>query len=258
MAQGGKDGLQVDLVSDSIAAPGHKTDGAGYHVRIREMASSDRPRERLRDLGAGVLTNAELLALILRTGSGKQNAVDLATSLLARHGGLGGLARLAYSDLVREKGVGAAKAAELQAVFQLSIRLQALQPEDRPFVRTPADVNNLLGAEMSVLGQEHLRVLLVNTRNQLMGTQEVYRGNVATVLVRPAEVFREAIRQNAPSVILVHNHPSGDPSPSPDDVALTKKLIEAGELLDIDVMDHIIIGDRRFLSMKMLRLAFKD
>jgi len=229
----------------------------GYHVRIREIPSSERPRERLRDLGPGVLTNAELLALIMRTGSGRMNALDLATSLLIKHGGLAGLARLSYSDLVREKGVGAAKASELQAVFQLAQRLQALQPEERPYVRTPRDVNSLFGVEMAVFDQEHLRVLLVNTRNQLMAMDEVYKGNVWTAIVRPAEVLREAIRQNAPSIILVHNHPSGDPSPSTDDVTLTKQIAAAGKLMDIDILDHVIIGDRTFTSLKMLGVPFE-
>jgi DNA repair protein RadC len=237
---------------------GANSEDNGYHVRIREIPSSERPRERLRDLGAGVLTNAELLALLLRTGSGRMNALDLATSLLVHHGGLAGLARLSYADLVKERGIGAAKASELQAVFQLAQRLQALQPGERPYVKTPRDVNNLFGVEMAVFDQEHLRVLLINTRNQLMAIDEVYKGNVWTALVRPAEVLREAIRQNAPSLILVHNHPSGDPSPSSDDVKLTKTIIEAGKLMDIDILDHVIIGDRSFTSLKMLGLAFKD
>jgi DNA repair protein RadC len=178
----------------------------------------------------------------------------MAQSLLAKHSGLGGLARLSFSDLVNERGLGEAKAAEVMAVFQLAVRLNAVQPEERPYVRAPADVFNLLGMEMAVLDQEHLRVVLVNTRNQVMAINEVYVGNVSTSLVRAAEVFREAIRQNAPSLILVHNHPSGDPSPSPDDVALTKTLVEAGKLLQIDVMDHIVIGDRRFASLMQLGL----
>jgi len=202
------------------------------------------------------LSNAELLAIVLRSGSTQQSVLALATSLLARHGGLGGLARLSFSDLVRESGIGEAKAAEIQATFQLALRLNALQPEDRPYVRSPADVNNLLGAEMALLDQEHLRVLLLNTRNQVLAVNEVYIGNVSSSLVRTAEVFREAIRQNAPSIIVVHNHPSGDPSPSPDDVALTKTLRQAGELLQIELLDHIVIGDKRFASLKQLGLAF--
>jgi DNA repair protein RadC len=182
--------------------------------------------------------------------------LNLASSLLARHGGLGGLARLSFSDLVNESGIGEAKAAEIQAAFQLALRLNALQPEERPYVRSPADVNNLLGAEMALLDQEHLRVLLVNTRNQVMTVTEVYKGNVSSSLVRTAEVFREAVRQNAPSIIVVHNHPSGDPAPSPDDVALTKTLHEAGDVLQIELLDHIVIGDRRFASLKQLGLGF--
>ena len=192
----------------------------------------------------------------MRSGSTQQSVLNLATSLLARHGGLGGLARLSFSDLTRESGIGEAKAAEIQAAFQLALRLNALQPEERPYVRSPADVNNLLGAEMSLLDQEHLRVLLVNTRNQIMTVTEVYKGNVSSSLVRTAEVFREAVRQNAPSIIVVHNHPSGDPSPSPDDVALTKALSQAGDLLQIELLDHIVIGDRRFSSLKQLGLGF--
>jgi len=180
--------------------------------------------------------------------------LNLATSLLARHGGLGGLARLSFSDLVRESGIGEAKAAEIMATFQLALRLHALQPEERPYVRSPADVNNLLGAEMALLDQEHLRVVLLNTRNQVLAVTEVYKGNVSSSLVRTAEVFREAIRQNAPSIIVVHNHPSGDPSPSPDDVSLTKTLHQAGALLQIELLDHVVIGDRRFASLKQLGL----
>ena len=193
---------------------------------------------------------------MLRSGSAQQSVLNLATSLLSRHGGLGGLARLSFSDLVNENGIGEAKAAELQAAFQLALRLNALQPEERLYVRAPADIYNLLGAEMAVLDQEHLRVLLVNTRNQVMAVTEVYKGNVSTSLVRTAEVFREAVRQNAPSIIVVHNHPSGDPSPSPDDVALTKTMHEAGKILQIELLDHIVIGDRRFVSLNQLGLGF--
>jgi len=227
-----------------------------YNTRIREIPSSERPRERLRDLGAQALSSAELIAIILRTGSAEQNVISLAQSLLSRHGGLGGLARLSFAELKREKGLGEAKASELQALFQLALRLNALQPQDRPTVRSPADVNALVGAEMALLDQEHLRVILVSTRNQVLAISEVYKGNVSQALARPAELLREAVRHNAPSMILVHNHPSGDPSPSPDDVGLTKVVIEAGKLLDIEVMDHIIIGDRRFVSLKQLGLAF--
>lgn len=230
---------------------------AGYNVRIRELPSSERPRERLRDLGPGALSTAELLAIILRTGSAEQSVLNLAGSLLARHGGLGGLAKLSFADLTRERGVGEAKAAELMATFQLALRLNALQPEGRPAVTSPADVHALMGGEMSLLDQEHLRVLLLNTRNQVLAVREVYKGSVSMALVRTAELFREAVRLNAPSLILVHNHPSGDPSPSAEDVAMTKAAVEAGELLGIELLDHVIIGERRFASLKQLGLGFR-
>jgi DNA repair protein RadC len=227
-----------------------------YNTRIRELPTSERPRERLRDHGAAALSTAELLAIILRTGSAEQSVLNLAQALLARHNGLGGLARLSFADLLHEKGLGEAKAAELQALFQLAVRLNALQPEERPYVRHPEDVNVLLGGEMALLDQEHLRVILLNSRNQVLAIKDVYHGSVTQALVRPAEVVREAVRANVPSIILVHNHPSGDPQPSPDDVAMTKSVIEAGKILDIELLDHVIIGDHRFESMKRLGLAF--
>ena len=205
-----------------------RPNGPEYDTRIREIPPAERPRERLRDYGADSLSTAELLVIILRTGSAEQSVLNLATSLLARHGGL---ACLSFSDLTAIKGLGAAKAAELRATFFLALRLSALQPEERPVIRSPADVMSLVGGEMGLLDQEHLRVLLVSTRNQVLAVSEVYKGNVSSALVRTAELFREAVRQNAPSLILVHNHPSGDPSPSPDDVSMTKQAIEAGRCL---------------------------
>jgi len=231
--------------------------GAGYNVRIRELPATERPRERLRDLGPSALSAAELLAIILRTGTAKQSALSLAQSLLSRHGGLGGLAHLSYADLLNEPGLGAAKAAEVQAVIQIALRLNALQPGERAYLHSPADVHALLGAEMTLLDKEELRVLLINTRNQLIAIDQVYKGSVAAALVRLGEVFRESIRQNAPSLILVHNHPSGDPTPSADDIRMTSMAVEAGKLLEIEVLDHIIIGDRRFLSMQQLGIGFK-
>jgi DNA repair protein RadC len=222
-----------------------------YNTRIREMAPTDRPRERLRDIGAEYLSTPELLAIVLRTGNAHQSALGLAQSLLKKHGGLSGLARLSFSDLVNEPGIGEAKAAELKAVFRLAVLIRELRPEDRPYIRSPADVMDIVGHEMAVFDQEHLRVILVNTRNQVMAVSQAYQGSVSTAVVRIAELFREPIRQNAPSVVFVHNHPSGDPSPSADDVVFTQQAVDAGRLLQIEVLDHIIIGDRQLYSMKL-------
>ena len=232
-----------------------QTSSPEYHLRIREIPSSERPRERLRDHGPAALANAELLAIILRSGTAKESVLTLAQRLLTRHGGLGGLARMSYEELLHEPGLGEAKASEVKALFQLAARIQALEVGERPVIRSPQDVNAMLGGEMATFEQEHLRVLLINTRNQVIGSvYEVYVGNVSSALVRPAEVFRDAVRQNAPSLIVVHNHPSGDPSPSPDDIHLTKLLVAAGDLLNIEVLDHVVIGANRYASLKSLGL----
>ena len=227
-----------------------------YQARIRDLPSTDRPRERLRDAGPAALSNQELLAILLRTGSARESALALANRLLGRFHGLVGLARAGFAELCAERGLGEAKAAQVQAALELGKRLAAAQPEERAQIRSPEDVANLLLAEMGLLDQEHLRVVLLNTRNQVLGTQEVYRGSVHTAVVRIGELFREALRQNAPCIILVHNHPSGDPTPSAEDIAMTKQAIAAGELLDIDVLDHVIVAHARFASMKSLKVAF--
>ena len=228
-----------------------------YQARIRDLPSGDRPRERLRDAGAAALSNQELLAILLGSGTAKESALALASRLLAQRDGLVGLARTNFAELCAERGLGEAKAAQVQAALELGKRLVATQPAERTTIRSPEDVANLLQGEMGLLDQEHLRVLLLNTRNQVLGTSEVYRGSVHTAVVRIGELFREALRHNAPAVVLVHNHPSGDPSPSPEDIAMTRQAIEAGELLDVEVLDHIVLAQGRFASMKNLRAAFR-
>jgi DNA repair protein RadC len=184
------------------------------------------------------------------------NVVNLAQQLLHKHDGLAGLARLSFSDLMNEKGLGEAKAAELVATFHVAALLQKLGPQERLTIHSPNDVSMLLGLEMAYLDHELLKVILVNTRNQVMAVKDVYKGSVSSALVRVAELFQEAIRQNAPSIVLVHNHPSGDPTPSPDDVALTKQAVEAGSLLNIEVLDHIVIGEGgKYFSLKKVGLG---
>ncbi len=231
-------------------------DTDSYQARIRDLPSTDRPRERLRDAGPGALSNQELLAILLRTGSARESALALANRLLSRFRGLVGLARAGFAELCAERGLGEAKAAQVQAALELGKRIAAAQPEERAAIRSPDDVANLLLGEMGLLDQEHLRVLLLNTRNHVLATHEVYRGSVHSAVVRIGELFREALRQNAPCIILVHNHPSGDPTPSAEDIAMTKQAIAAGELLDIDVLDHVILAHARFASMKSLKVAF--
>ena len=228
-----------------------------YHTLIRDLPATERPRERLRDYGAGSLSTSELLAIVLRTGASRESVLALASRLLSCHGGLVGLARAGFGELCQERGLGEAKAAQLKAAFELGRRLASAQPEERATVRSPQDVANLLLPEMGLLEQEELRVVLLNTRNQVLGVHTVYRGSVNTSLVRVGELFREAVRQNCPALVLVHNHPSGDPTPSADDVAMTKQAVEAGRLLDIDVLDHLVIGQQRFVSLKERRQGFE-
>jgi DNA repair protein RadC len=229
-----------------------------YHTLIRDLPAGERPRERLRDYGSQALSNAELLAIILRTGASRESVLELAARLLSRHQGLAGLARLSFSELCGERGLGEAKAAQLKAALELGKRLSSTQPDARPVVRSPVDAANLLSLEMGLLEQEHLRVVLLNTRNEVLGIPEVYKGSVNTSLVRTGEIFREAVRRNCPAVIVVHNHPSGDPTPSTDDVAMTRQMVEAGRLLDIEVLDHLIIGHGRYLSLKEQGLGFSS
>lgn len=224
--------------------------------RIGDLASEDRPRERLATAGAEALNNAELLAILLRTGLEGENAVRLGERVLAQNAGLVGLLKMSYADLCNVKGIGPAKAAQLKAAVELGRRIAAASPAERPTIGSPADAAGVLMYEMRALDQEVVKVLVLDTRNRLISIVEVYRGSLNTSMIRVGELFREAIKQNAASIIVAHNHPSGDPSPSPDDVAVTRMMVEAGKLLDIAVHDHIIIGHNRFVSLKERGLGF--
>ena len=195
-----------------------------YSTMIRDMPHGERPRERLRQLGPASLSNAELIAILLRTGVEGQSVVDLSTGLLSEMDGLAGVARATYGELCARNGVSDAKACQMLAAFELGRRLVSLSPEDRAVIRSPQDVANLLSAEMAFFDQEHLRVLLLSTKNEVLGVHEVYKGNVNASIVRVAEVLRPAVRENCPSVIVVHNHPSGDPTPSAEDVLVTREI----------------------------------
>ncbi len=228
-----------------------------YRPMIRDLPQAERPRERLVHYGAGALSTAELLAIVLRVGTGGESAVHLAERLLASFEGLPGLAQATVDELCQARGLGEAKATQLKAALELGRRLLVAAPHDRPQVRSPADAANLLMAEMSLLAQEHLRTVLLDTRNRVLRTHTVYIGSLNTASVRVGEVFREAIRANCAALIVVHNHPSGDPTPSPEDVQVTRLIVEAGALLQIDVLDHLIIGRQRFVSLKERGLGFK-
>ncbi len=214
------------------------------------------PRERLRHLGPRSLKTAELLAIILRTGSHGENVLHLAERLLQKGGGLGGLARMPYDQLVQIRGIKSVKAIELQAALELGRRMIRADPESKDVVKSPADAMNLL-TEMACLEQEVMQTLLLDAKNRVLDMPIIYRGSLHTTVIRVAELFREAVRRNCAALIVAHNHPSGDPTPSPEDVAVTREIVQAGKLLDIEVLDHLVVGaGMKYVSLKERGLGF--
>ena len=214
------------------------------------------PRERLEQDGAGVLADHELIAILLRTGTANEGVLRLSARLLEEYGGFIGLQRRDYAEFLTMGGLGPAKAATLKAALEIGRRVAKLPIEDRPAISSPEDVVNLIGFEMAALEQEQLRVVLLDTKNRIIRSPMVYQGSVNEASVRIGELFREAVHVNAVSIILVHNHPSGDPTPSGADVALTTDVVAAGKLLDIAVVDHLVIGQGKHVSLKRLGLGF--
>lgn len=223
---------------------------------IRELPAEERPRERLEARGAAGLTSAELIGLIWGSGSRGASAIDLATDALARFDGIGGLARASGLELEALPGVGTAKASQLLASFELGRRLMADWPTGRWTIRSPRDVADRLVLQMGRLEREELRVVILNTKNVVLRVTTVYQGNVSASLVRVGELFRDAVRLDASGVILVHNHPSGDPTPSPDDIHLTAEALAAGRLLDIAVLDHLVVGHDAWTSLRDRGISF--
>ena len=235
-----------------------ESDDAPYRLMLRETPLDDRPRERLRNAGSAALSNRELLAIILNTGMRGETVTTMADRLLSQHGGLPGLMRMDLIELARVKGVGESKAAKVKAAFELGRRLAAISAEDRARIESPEDVVNLVGIEMGALEQEQLRVVLLDTKHRVLAIRTIYQGSTNQAQVRVAEIFRDAVRHNAVALVLVHNHPSGDPTPSSADVSLTVDVVAAGKLMDIAVLDHLIIGQGRHASLKRLGLGFQQ
>ena len=212
--------------------------------RIKDMAAGDRPRERLVLEGADALSNSELIAILLRTGLQGYSAIHIAQQLLAKFGTLDGLARAPLEELCQVKGVGRDKAVTLKAAFTLARKLAAELRAETPLLDTPERIADLLREESRPQEVEQFRVAMLNTRRRLIGLETISQGTLDTILVHPREVFKKAIAANASAVVLVHNHPSGDPTPSEADIKVTRDLIRAGQLLKIEVLDHVIIGRR--------------
>lgn len=220
--------------------------------RIKDFEESQRPRERLERLGAEALTDAELLAILLRVGKKGVNAVQIGQRALSQYGGLSGLHRTTFTELCQVNGIGRAKAAQIKAAIELGRRISRLSLESRSTIASPQDVADLVQYEMMALEQEELWVILLDSRNRYLETERLYRGSLNASSVRPVEVFKMGIRHNAAGLIIVHNHPSGDPSPSPEDIQLTRLLVEAGQLLELPLLDHIVVGVNKVVSIKSL------
>lgn len=222
----------------------------GYRTLIKEMPEDERPRERLQYHGAAALTNAELIAIALRTGSNRENAVSLAQRIINTCNGLQGLARASVQDLCQVPGVGLAKAAQILAALELGRRLNLATDGGRPSITCPADAARIFQAQLVNDYQEQLQVMLLDTKHHVLRTVLVYIGNVNSSMVRVGEVFRDAVRENATAIVLCHNHPSGDLSPSIEDLHVTEEVFRAGALLDIRMLDHLIISRQEYVSLK--------
>lgn len=227
-----------------------------YRLRLKELPPAALPRERLVSHGPAALTDAELLAILLRVGVEGTNVLQLAQELLVEYHGWSGLLRADYAELCRKRGLGAAKAATLKAALEIGRRLLLAGGEERLQIRSPTDAADLLMLEMGHLDQEHLRTVLLDTKNRVQHVSTIYIGSVNSAMIRIGEVFKEAIRRNSTALIVAHNHPSGDPTPSPEDILVTRQIVEAGKLLDVDVLDHLVIGRGRWVSMRERGLGF--
>lgn len=219
-------------------------------IKVNDLPKNERPRERLLRYGAEVLSNGELLAIILGTGSKKEDILSLCSRILKQNGGINGLLNSNAKEFMKLKGIGIAKAAQLLALGEISKRLKSFKSGDEYKVNSPGDAADLVMEEMRYLKQECLKVVMLNTKNIVIGYQNVSLGGLNSSIVHPREVFCEAIKKSSASIVICHNHPSGDPTPSNEDINITYRLCECGKLLGIEVLDHLIIGNGIFISLK--------
>ena len=224
--------------------------------RITDLAAEERPREKLAQLGAEKLEKAELMAILLRVGVEGMSAIQLGQHILDKMGGLLGIQKASVDDLCAVNGIGPAKAAQIKAAIELGRRLALDSPQNQETISTPGQAADLVRYEMQALPQEQLWVILLDIRNHKIDINRLYKGSVSTSQVRIGELFALAVQKKAASIIIVHNHPSGDPTPSAEDVALTRGAVQAGKLLDVEVLDHIVIGSGTFVSLKEKGLGF--
>lgn len=219
-------------------------------LMIRDVHVSDRPRERLVRRGASSLSNQELIAILLRTGTKQESVLHLANRVLNYFEQIQELKNASIEEITAVKGIGQAKAVQLLAAVELGKRLSQQKTDDKFTIRSPKDAATYLMADMTSLNQEHFVTLFLNVKNQILHKQTIFIGSLNASIVHPREIFREAVKRSAASIICAHNHPSGNPAPSTEDIDVTKRLFEAGQLMGIELLDHVIIGDHQFISLK--------
>lgn len=245
--------LALPFTRSTVAAAkkaSQKPSSIRYSPTIKELPLTDRPRERLAIHGAQALTTAELLAILIRVGSSERSAVSLGEQLLAHFGSVNEVAGASVEELSAVKGIGDAKAAQIKAAIEFGKRVSLLGAGLRPYIASPGDAVNLVISDLRYLKKETLKSILLDTKGRVISIKTVSIGDLSTSIVHPREFFKDAVIASAASVIAAHNHPSGDPTPSPEDVNVTRRLISAGEILGIELVDHVVIGDGNFVSLK--------
>ncbi|UOR12159.1 RadC family protein [Halobacillus amylolyticus] len=219
-------------------------------IMIKDVPKQDRPRERLIELGAAHLSNQELLAILLGSGTRQESVTSLAQRILIHFEGIMLLKDATIEELTAIRGIGSAKAVLILSAIELGRRIQQMKPVERYMIRSPEDGADFVMEEMRELKQEHFIVLFLNTKNQVLHRQTIFIGSLNASIVHPREVFKEAVKRSAASIICAHNHPSGDPTPSQEDIHVTRRLQECGKMIGIELLDHLVIGDRKFISLK--------
>ncbi|RLL47959.1 JAB domain-containing protein [Oceanobacillus piezotolerans] len=219
-------------------------------VTMKDVPKEDRPRERLLNAGSSHLSNQEILAILLGSGTKEESVMELSNRILMHFEGLHLLRDATIEELVAIKGIGIAKGVLILSAIEFGKRMNQYRPNERYIIRSPDDGADYIMEEMRTLKQEHFIVLFLNTKNQVIHRQTIFIGSLNASIVHPREVFREAVKRSAASIIVAHNHPSGDPSPSQEDIHVTRRLLESGKLIGIELLDHLIIGDRKFVSLK--------
>ncbi|UZP03917.1 DNA repair protein RadC [Clostridium botulinum] len=220
-------------------------------LKIKDIPKNERPKEKLLSYGADTLNNSELLAIILRTGTKGENVLQLSNRLLSEFQGLDGILEASLDDITSIKGIKEGKASQILALAELFKRFRTFKSADRDIkIMSPNDIAMLINGEMSLLKQEILKVIFLNTKNIVIGTKDVFKGSLNTSIVHPREIFKEAVNKSSAKIIICHNHPSGDPTPSKEDINITLRIKECGEIMGIQLLDHIIIGKNAFISLK--------